>query len=191
MHPCASILYWIKPLAVKQAYKVLIFARTAVKAAGLSRNKTAAKPPAKPPLRPAVHRPPVITADATYVLCIMKNNDNPKRFTALEKQNIPPIKIGKMKKVITIKVQTNCDKGLIRNTMRSIASSEGLESIAVEGEDKDHFIIIGDGIDLIKLTKSLRKKFGHADILTVEPVMNQNDEISASMNDEENLENGF
>ncbi|PKU66947.1 hypothetical protein MA16_Dca017267 [Dendrobium catenatum] len=96
-----------------------------------------------------------------------------------------------MKQKITIKVQTNCDKGLIRNTMHSISSFKGVESIAVEGEDKDHFIIIGDGIDLIKLTKSLRKKFGHADILTVEPIMNQNDEISALMNDEENLENGF
>ncbi|PKU66948.1 hypothetical protein MA16_Dca017268 [Dendrobium catenatum] len=89
-----------------------------------------------------------------------------------------------------IKVQINCEKCL-RKAMHLIASIEGVESIAVEGEDKDHFIIIGDGIDLIILTKSLRKKFKHAEIMVVEPLMNLNVEISASMNNEANLENGF
>ncbi|KAL0916093.1 hypothetical protein M5K25_013575 [Dendrobium thyrsiflorum] len=89
-----------------------------------------------------------------------------------------------------IKVQINCEKCL-RKTMHLMASMEGVESIAVEGEDKDHFILIGDGIDSIKLTESLRKKVGHAEIMIVEPLMNLNAEISASMNDEANLENGF
>ncbi|KAH0459672.1 hypothetical protein IEQ34_012486 [Dendrobium chrysotoxum] len=68
-----------------------------------------------------------------------------------------------------------------KNVMKKI---EGVETIVVEGEDKNPFILIGDGIDSIELTKSLRKKLRHADIMIVEPLMKQNDEISASMSSE-------
>ncbi|KAH0458780.1 hypothetical protein IEQ34_011594 [Dendrobium chrysotoxum] len=41
----------------------------------------------------------------------------------------------------------------------NLRKAQRVESIAMEGEDKDHFILIGDGIDLIKLIESLQRKF--------------------------------
>lgn len=43
----------------------------------------------------------------------------------------------------------------------------GVESAAVAGEEKDQVEVIGNGIDSVKLTRRLRKKMGHAELLSV------------------------
>lgn len=42
--------------------------------------------------------------------------------------------------------------------------------MSVEGEDKNLVVVIGEGIDSVGLTKSLRKKLGDAELVTVAPV---------------------
>ncbi|CAL9129994.1 unnamed protein product, partial [Musa textilis] len=46
--------------------------------------------------------------------------------------------------------------------------ADGVDSVAIEGEDKDHLVVIGDDVDPANLTCILRKKVGHAKILKVE-----------------------
>ncbi|CAL9111673.1 unnamed protein product [Musa textilis] len=70
---------------------------------------------------------------------------------------------------IVIKVQINCNKCRSK-AMRLVASAEGVDSVAVEGEDKDHLVLVGDGVDPADLTCTLRKKVGHAYIVKVEEV---------------------
>ncbi|KAL0000410.1 hypothetical protein SO802_014191 [Lithocarpus litseifolius] len=49
--------------------------------------------------------------------------------------------------------------------------STGVISVAVEGSDKDHLVVIGEGVDSANLTGSLRKKLSYgAAILSVEEV---------------------
>ncbi|WOL12087.1 hypothetical protein Cni_G20851 [Canna indica] len=74
-----------------------------------------------------------------------------------------------MKQKIVIKVQISCKKCRIK-AMKLVASAEGVDSVAVEGENKDQLVIVGDGVDPACLTHTLRKKVGHADIIKVEEV---------------------
>lgn len=46
----------------------------------------------------------------------------------------------------------------------------GVESIALEGEDKNQIVVIGDSVDSVNLTCLLRKKFGSAELLSVSAV---------------------
>lgn len=43
----------------------------------------------------------------------------------------------------------------------------GVESIAVEGQHKNEVVVIGNGIDIVKLAARLRKKVGYTDVVTV------------------------
>ncbi|CAD5169126.1 unnamed protein product [Musa acuminata subsp. malaccensis] len=67
---------------------------------------------------------------------------------------------------IVIKVQIKCDK--CRSKAMKLVAATGVDSVAIEGEDKDHLVIVGDDIDPANLTCILRKKVGHANILKVE-----------------------
>ncbi|THU48249.1 hypothetical protein C4D60_Mb09t24240 [Musa balbisiana] len=49
-----------------------------------------------------------------------------------------------------------------------LVAATGVDSVAIQGEDKDHPVIVGDDIDPANLTCILRKKVGHANILKVE-----------------------
>lgn len=42
--------------------------------------------------------------------------------------------------------------------------------MAIEGSDKDQLVVVGEGVDSANLTRSLRKKLCHAEILKVEEV---------------------
>jgi len=46
----------------------------------------------------------------------------------------------------------------------------GVESVALEGQDKDQVVVTGNVVDVCCLTTSLRKKVGHATIVSVEEV---------------------
>lgn len=51
--------------------------------------------------------------------------------------------------------------------MKLAASFSGVESIALKGDDKSQIEVTGDGVDPVKLTTFLRKKMGHAKLLSV------------------------
>lgn len=42
--------------------------------------------------------------------------------------------------------------------------------MAVEGKEKDQLVVIGDGMDATNIATRLRKKLGHTQLLTLEPV---------------------
>jgi len=43
----------------------------------------------------------------------------------------------------------------------------GVNFVGLEGESKDKLVVIGDGVDAVKLTTSLRKKVGQTDIISL------------------------
>ncbi|KAF3946274.1 hypothetical protein CMV_027444 [Castanea mollissima] len=60
---------------------------------------------------------------------------------------------------------------MLRNLCIMCIDSTGVISVAVEGSDKDHLVVIGEGVDSANLTGSLRKKLSYgAAILSVEEV---------------------
>ncbi|KAM3743864.1 hypothetical protein ACB098_06G007800 [Castanea mollissima] len=75
-----------------------------------------------------------------------------------------------MKQKLVIKVQMNCDK--CRSKAMKIASTatDVINSIAIEGSDRDQLVVIGEGVDSANLTCSLRKKFCYAALWSVEEV---------------------
>lgn len=71
-----------------------------------------------------------------------------------------------MKQKVVIKVSMNGEK--CRSKAMTIAVGvSGVESAAIQGEDKSQIEVIGDGVDAVALTVLLRKKFGHAELLAV------------------------
>lgn len=45
-----------------------------------------------------------------------------------------------------------------------------MEAAAIRGQDRDQIEVIGEGVDSVILTCMLRKRFGHADLVSVGPV---------------------
>lgn len=70
-----------------------------------------------------------------------------------------------------MKVQMNCDKCRTQ-ALKVAAEAEGVNFVGLEGNEKDKVVVIGDGVDAVTLTKSLRKKLGVADIISVADVKN-------------------
>ncbi|CAL5344306.1 unnamed protein product [Camellia sinensis] len=74
-----------------------------------------------------------------------------------------------MKKKIVMKVEMRCQKCRTK-ALKVAAKAHGVESLMLEGEEKDEVVVIGDGVDAVELVKSLRKKVGNTDILSVADV---------------------
>ncbi|KAJ8755005.1 hypothetical protein K2173_015517 [Erythroxylum novogranatense] len=72
-----------------------------------------------------------------------------------------------MKQKIVIEVHLCCEK-CGSKAMQIAAVAEGVNSVALEGKDK--LVVIGEGVDAATLTCSLRKKFNHASLLSVDEV---------------------
>ena len=51
----------------------------------------------------------------------------------------------------------------------------GVQSVGIEGEERDQLVVVGDGVDATSLTSCLRKtvKVGRADIIKVEEVVDE------------------
>ncbi|OQU81753.1 hypothetical protein SORBI_3006G113100 [Sorghum bicolor] len=79
-----------------------------------------------------------------------------------------------MKQRIVIKVQMTCDK-CRKSALALACSTYGVQSVGIEGEDKDQLVVVGDGVDATCLTSCLRKKVkvGRADIVKVEAVADE------------------
>ncbi|KAJ6753306.1 HEAVY METAL-ASSOCIATED DOMAIN HMA-RELATED [Salix purpurea] len=48
------------------------------------------------------------------------------------------------------------------------ATASGVTSVALDGADKDQVVVVGEEVDSVKLARSLRKKVGHASLMSVE-----------------------
>ncbi|XP_062222922.1 disease resistance protein Pikm1-TS-like isoform X2 [Phragmites australis] len=70
-----------------------------------------------------------------------------------------------MKKIV-IKVQMACDKCRSK-AMALVAATGGVDSVALAGDARDQVVVVGDGVDSVKLTSALRKKVGPAQLLQV------------------------
>ncbi|GJM85381.1 hypothetical protein PR202_ga01826 [Eleusine coracana subsp. coracana] len=67
---------------------------------------------------------------------------------------------------IVIQVQMKCDKCRSK-AMSLVAATGGVESVALTGDVKDQVVVVGDGVDCVKLTSTLRKKVGSARLVQV------------------------
>ncbi|MQM00956.1 hypothetical protein Taro_033702 [Colocasia esculenta] len=74
----------------------------------------------------------------------------------------------KMKQKITIKVPMCTDK-VRREAMKTATKQAGVISIELQG-DKDLLVVVGEGVDSVELTRSLRKKIGCSMLVSVEEV---------------------
>ncbi|KAJ9681562.1 hypothetical protein PVL29_020434 [Vitis rotundifolia] len=75
-----------------------------------------------------------------------------------------------MKQKMVIRVPVNGEKKCRSKAMQTAVGVPGVESIALEGEDKNQIVVIGDSVDSVNLTCLLRKKFGSAELLSVSAV---------------------
>ncbi|XP_048425195.1 heavy metal-associated isoprenylated plant protein 47-like isoform X2 [Pyrus x bretschneideri] len=60
---------------------------------------------------------------------------------------------------IVVKVSMHCDKCRTK-ALKIAAAAHGVSKVSIEGANKDHVAVIGDGVDSVCLMRSLRKKFG-------------------------------
>jgi len=67
---------------------------------------------------------------------------------------------------IVIKVPMASDKSRAK-AMALVAAAGGVDSVAIAGADKDQVVVVGEGVDSIKLTSDLRKKMGDAQLVEV------------------------
>ncbi|KAJ0017981.1 hypothetical protein Pint_09648 [Pistacia integerrima] len=74
-----------------------------------------------------------------------------------------------MKQKIVMKVQMNCQKCQAQ-ALQVAAEADGVNFLALEGAEKDKVVVIGDGVDAVKLATSLRKKVGHTELMSVAEV---------------------
>ncbi|XP_065864740.1 heavy metal-associated isoprenylated plant protein 47-like [Euphorbia lathyris] len=75
-----------------------------------------------------------------------------------------------MKQKIVIKFMGCCEK-CRRKALQTASVADGVMSVALEGEEKDKLVIIGERVDAACLTKKLRKKLeSYVELVTVEEV---------------------
>ncbi|URD97112.1 Glycosyl transferase family 8 [Musa troglodytarum] len=70
---------------------------------------------------------------------------------------------------IVIKINVICDR--CRNKALKLASSvRGVESVAIQGRNRNRVVVTGEGVDSVYLTSILRKKMGYAEIICISRV---------------------
>lgn len=75
-----------------------------------------------------------------------------------------------MRKEMVIRVQTSSEKGHSK-AIKAAAAISGVESVTIAGEDKSLLLVIrGVGIDSDRITKKLRRKVGHAEVVELRTV---------------------
>ncbi|CAJ1962772.1 unnamed protein product [Sphenostylis stenocarpa] len=70
-----------------------------------------------------------------------------------------------MQQKIVMKVHMSCPKCRTK-ALKVVAAAKGVNFVGLSGESKDMLVVIGDGVDAVKLTNSLRKKVGQTDIIS-------------------------
>ncbi|KAJ4722752.1 Heavy metal transport/detoxification protein [Melia azedarach] len=74
-----------------------------------------------------------------------------------------------MKQKIVMKVQMKCQK-YRSQALKVAANADGVNFVGLEGPEKDKMVVIGEGVDSVKLATCLRKKIGHTELVTVADV---------------------
>ncbi|OMO51157.1 hypothetical protein CCACVL1_29975, partial [Corchorus capsularis] len=67
---------------------------------------------------------------------------------------------------VVLQVTMKCQKCRTQ-ALKVAAKQEGVSFVGLEGEKKDKVVVIGDGVDFIKLTNNLRKKVGSTQIISL------------------------
>ncbi|CAB4281903.1 unnamed protein product [Prunus armeniaca] len=80
-----------------------------------------------------------------------------------------------MKQKIVVSVPMHCDKCRTK-ALKVAAAAHGVSKVSIEGADKGHMEVIGDGVDSVCLSSLLRKKLGFAAIVKVEEVKGDKDD---------------
>uniref|UniRef100_A0A803MYG0 Uncharacterized protein n=1 Tax=Chenopodium quinoa TaxID=63459 RepID=A0A803MYG0_CHEQI len=57
-----------------------------------------------------------------------------------------------------------------KKAMKIAASAEGVISVAIQGNDKDEIVVIGNRVDSAGLCTALRRKLGDANLVSVEEI---------------------
>ncbi|KAL6652580.1 hypothetical protein ACP70R_011505 [Stipagrostis hirtigluma subsp. patula] len=78
-----------------------------------------------------------------------------------------------MKQKTVIKVSMPCEKCRTK-AMALAARADGVISIEITGDDR--LVVVGDGLDPVRLVSCLRRKLGHAVILQVDEVKDKKPE---------------
>ncbi|KAK1575003.1 hypothetical protein Q3G72_001786 [Acer saccharum] len=71
-----------------------------------------------------------------------------------------------MKQKIVMKVQMSCQKCRTAS-LKLVAKADGVSFVGLEGAEKDKVVVIGEGVDAVKLATSLRNKVGHTELISV------------------------
>ncbi|KAG2659389.1 disease resistance protein Piks-1-like [Panicum virgatum] len=69
-----------------------------------------------------------------------------------------------MKQKIVIKVEMPCDRCRSK-ALSLVAAAGGVLSVALAGDARDQVVVVGDGVDPVRLAGALRRKVGPAEIL--------------------------
>ncbi|WJZ99784.1 hypothetical protein VitviT2T_018200 [Vitis vinifera] len=80
-----------------------------------------------------------------------------------------------MKKKMVIKVTMNGEKSRSKSLKVAVGVA-GVESAALQGQEKNQIEVIGEGIDAVALTTLLRKKVGFAELVSVSVVGEKKEE---------------
>jgi hypothetical protein len=65
---------------------------------------------------------------------------------------------------IVIKVEMPCDRCRSK-ALSLVAAAGGVLSVALAGDARDQVVVVGDGVDPVRLAGALRRKVGPAEIL--------------------------
>ncbi|XP_061350175.1 disease resistance protein RGA5-like [Gastrolobium bilobum] len=76
---------------------------------------------------------------------------------------------------VVIKVSMNSPKSRSK-AMKIAVGVSGVETAAIQGENKDQIAVTGERIDSVCLTSLLRKSFGHAELVSVGSVEEKKEE---------------
>ncbi|XP_021279173.1 heavy metal-associated isoprenylated plant protein 47 isoform X2 [Herrania umbratica] len=71
-----------------------------------------------------------------------------------------------MQQKVVLEVVMKCQK-CRKESLKVAAKQDGVSYVGLEGQEKNKVVVIGDGVDAIKLTTELRKKVGHAQIISL------------------------
>ncbi|KAJ9689919.1 hypothetical protein PVL29_012538 [Vitis rotundifolia] len=75
-----------------------------------------------------------------------------------------------MKQKVVISVSFNGNKNCQSKALKIAAGFSGVNSTALEGQDKNQIVVVGENIDVIELVKKLKKKVGFSTLNSVTPV---------------------
>ncbi|BFG29786.1 hypothetical protein CerSpe_160600 [Prunus speciosa] len=73
--------------------------------------------------------------------------------------------------------------------MKIAVAEDGVISVAFQGPNRDKMVITGDGVDAADMAKSLRKKLGYADLVSVEEITEKKAEKKVEPTQEKKAEN--